>query len=146
MKNIVFTTLVLLLSSFTASAATSLTEDKITAVAQQLVDFHKTEAVELLQKILSPDLNVTVTQGSNGYGFVLNYTREEYIDYLRKGHKSKFRVGTDVNYVSSEFLGNREAKFIVRYRSKQHNKYVWVEGFVKMVGNDVQITHIEEYT
>ncbi|QDP01877.1 hypothetical protein [Thalassotalea sp. PS06] len=146
MKKLFFTTLLLLGLPLSANAATSLTEDKIANVAQQFVEFHKTEAVELLQKILAPQLNVKVTQGSNGYGFVLNYNREEYIDYLRKGHKSKFRIGTDVSYVSSEFLGNREAKFIVRYRSKELDKYVWVEGIVAMVGNDIKITHIEEYT
>ncbi|TKB44544.1 hypothetical protein [Thalassotalea mangrovi] len=146
MKKFLCASLLLFTLPFSVSANSSLTEEKITAIAEQFVNFHKTEAVELLQKILAPDVNVTVTQGSNGYGFVLNYNRQEYIDYLQKGHKSKFRIGTDVTYVSSEFLGNREAKFIVRYRSKQLNKYVWVEGIVRVVGKDVQITEIEEYT
>lgn len=123
-----------------------LTEDAINHIAQQFVDFHKTEANELLQTVLSDGLSVTVTQGSDGYGFVLNYDKVEYISYLKQGHKSRSRIGTDVSFVSSEHLGNREAKIILRYRSKKLNKYVWVEGIISLINGTAMVTKVEEYT
>lgn len=141
--------LVLMLMCSVNSAAYSaeeLSEEAINRIAQQFVQFHQTEAVELLQSVLAPQLQVVVTQGSSGYGFILNYNKSEYIQYLQQGHKSRSRIGTDVSFISSEFLGDKEAKFIVRYRSKKLKKYVWVEGIISLINNDVLVTQIEEYT
>ena len=137
----------LIFSTYSAAcSAEELSEESINHIAQQFVEFHQTEAVELLQSLLSPQLHVTVTQGSSGYGFILNYNKNEYIQYLQQSHKSRRRIGTDVAFISSEFLGDKEAKFIVRYRSKKLNKYVWVEGIISIVNNKVLVTHIQEYT
>ena len=132
--------------SATAVAEDVLSEESINHIAQQFIDFHKTEAKNLLQAVLSPNLSVTITQGSSGYGFVLNYSKPEYINYLTQSHKSRSRIGTDVSFISSEILGNREAKIILRYRSKKLNKYVWVEGIISIVDGDAMVIQLEEYT
>ena len=132
--------------SSSALAEEVLSEESINHIAKQFVDFHKTEAIGLLQAILSPKISVTITQGSNGYGFVLNYSKIEYINYLRQGHKSRSRVGTDVAFISSELLGNLEAKIILRYRSKKLNKYVWMVGIISLVDGTAMVVQIEEYT
>ncbi|KGJ92401.1 hypothetical protein [Thalassotalea sp. ND16A] len=132
--------------STAALAEEVLSEAAINHIAQQFIDFHKTEAKGLLQTVLSPELTVIVTQGSNGYGFVLKYSKSEYIDYLRQGHKSRSRIGTDVAFISSELLGNREAKIILRYRSKKLNKYVWMEGIISLEKGQAKVIQIEEYT
>ncbi|WP_068546880.1 hypothetical protein [Thalassotalea crassostreae] len=129
-----------------AAAVDVLEEERINQIAQQFVDFHKTETQSLLQPILSENLTVTVTQGSNGYGFILNYNKSEYIEYLSEGHKSRTRVGTDVSFISSEILGNKEAKVILRYRSKKLGKYVWVEAIIRIEAGIALITEVEEYT
>lgn len=128
-----------------AFSAVELTQEKVSHIAQQIIDFHKTEVPELLSSVLASNIIVTVTQGSNGYGFTLNFNKQEYINYLQKGHKSRSRIGTDVSFISSEFLGDKEAKIILRYRSKELRKYVWVEGIVGIYNNAVLITHLEEY-
>ena len=132
--------------AFNAAAVDVLEEERINQIAQQFVDFHKTETPSLLQPILSENLTVTVTQGSNGYGFILNYNKSEYIEYLGEGHKSRTRVGTDVSFISSEILGNKEAKVILRYRSKKLGKYVWVEAIIRIEAGIAIITEVEEYT
>ncbi len=128
-----------------AHSAVELTEEEVNHVAQKIVDFHKTEVPELLTSVLAPDINIIITQGSDGYGFTLHFNKNEYLDYLIKGHKSRTRIGTDVSYVSSEFLGDKEAKIIIRYRSKELRKYVWVEGIVSVVNGKISITQLEEF-
>ena len=123
-----------------------LSEDTINQIAQQFIDFHKTEDPHLLQDVLSPKLDVTISQGSTGFGFILNYNKVDYINYLKEGHKSRSRKGTDVNFISSEYLGNREAKIILRYRSKKLNRYVWVEALIRLEQDRANVTQIEEYT
>lgn len=146
MKKLILLLMVWLNFSATAVAEDVLSEESINHIAQQFIDFHKTEAKSLLQAVLSPKLSVTITQGSNGYGFVLNYSKPEYINYLTQSHKSRSRVGTDVSFISAEILGNREAKIILRYRSKKLNKYVWVEGIISLVDGDAMVIQLEEYT
>ncbi|WNC71053.1 hypothetical protein RGQ13_13055 [Thalassotalea psychrophila] len=146
MNKLILLLMVWLNFSSSAIAEEVLSEESINHIAQQFVDFHKTEAMGLLQTILSPEISVTVTQGSNGYGFVLNYSKIEYINYLAQGHKSRSRIGTDVSFISSEILGNREAKIIMRYRSKKLNKYVWVEGIISLVDGNAMLIQLEEYT
>ncbi|QBY05419.1 hypothetical protein E2K93_14030 [Thalassotalea sp. HSM 43] len=128
-----------------AFALDELTEDSINHIAQQFIDFHRTEDETLLQSVMSNDVQVTVNQGSSGFGFVLQYDRGEYLDYLKKGHRSKTRVGTDVSFISSEFLGNREAKIIIRYRSKKLNKYVWMEGLIELINGEPRVISVDEY-
>lgn len=132
--------------SFTAYSADDLSEERINHIAQQFIAFHQTETAQLLSDVLASDLEVIITQGSTGYGFILSYNKAEYVQYLQEGHKSKSRKGTDVSFISSEFLGDKEAKVIVRYRSKKLNKYVWVEAIVSLVNGEALVTQIEEYT
>ncbi|MEW6998004.1 hypothetical protein AADZ86_09875 [Colwelliaceae bacterium BS250] len=146
MKKLLLVLMLMCSVNSTVYSADELSEEAINHIAQQFVQFHQTEAVELLESVLSPQLQVVVTQGSDGYGFILNYNKPEYIQYLQQGHKSRSRIGTDVAFISSEFLGDKEAKFIIRYRSKKLNKYVWVEGIISLINNDVLVTQIEEYT
>ncbi|TRX55656.1 hypothetical protein [Thalassomonas sp. M1454] len=146
MKKLFLLLMIMLPLSFTAYSAEDLSEESINHIAQQFVAFHQTEAAELLTAVLAPDLEVVITQGSSGYGFILNYNKTEYIEYLQQAHKSKSRTGTDVSFISSEFLGDKEAKVIVRYRSKKLKKYVWVEAIISLVNNEALVTQIEEYT
>ncbi|MDN3653235.1 hypothetical protein QWY77_10820 [Thalassotalea ponticola] len=146
MKKIILLISVLLNPISLSVAAPKLSHDSINHIAQQFIEYHRTENPDLLKNVMAKNVQVTVSQGSNGYGMVLQYSRQEYVDYLQQGHRSKVRVGTDVALLSSELIGSSSAKIVIRYRSKTLNKYVWMEGIIDVVNGAPKITSIDEYT
>ena len=145
MKKSFLLLIVCLFSSIPVFADTEITEEKVNFLAQQIIEFHKTEEFSLLETVLDPSIEAIISQGEGGFGFTLTFNKIEYLDYLSKGLTSKSRKGTDVAFISFELLGEREATFTLRYRSKHLQKYVWVEARLQIVNQKVIITHIEEY-
>lgn len=145
MKKSFFLLMVSLFSCVSVYAATEVSEEKVNFLAQQIIEFHKTEEFSLLESVLDPSIEAIISQGEGGFGFTLTFNKAEYLDYLHKGLNTKTRKGTDVAFISYELLGEREAIFTLRYRSKHLQKYVWVDAKVNVVNQKVCITHIEEY-
>ncbi|WP_371188911.1 hypothetical protein [Thalassotalea maritima] len=145
MRIFVWLLVVVLSKNSFALALEELSEQDINHIAQQVINYHKTEDPRLLREILSSQLAVTVSQGSDYVGFKVHYDRQEYLTYLAKGHKSTTRRGTDAKVISTEYLGNKEAKIIIRYRSKRLNRYVWMEAIVGLENNQAKIIEIDEF-